>query len=189
MIRLLLCLYPRAWRERYGAELSDLISESDLSPRVVLDVARGAASEWTSTAWLAIEGGATVVIGPAWRHPTVWAGVALLILAPTLAMVVLSIFAFQLGMTSLISMMEPVTRWLNGQRLLDLLLVSAPAVAFVLAAAPLVRLELRTSETGREAMLGMRLRGLNIAIGLVALLTAGLLIGHILFESVLQVGG
>jgi hypothetical protein len=113
---------------------------------------------------------------------------SLLVLAPTMAMVVLSIFAYQLGVTGLIGLMEPATRWLNGQRLVDLLLVSAPVVAFVLAAAPLLRLELRASDGGREAVLGVRLRALNVVIALIALLIGGLLLGHILFESVLQVG-
>lgn len=188
MTRLLLRLYPRAWRERYGAELSDLITDTGLSPVVAWDVARGAAREWTSAARTAVEGGATVVIGPAWRHPTLWAGVALLVLAPTAAMVVLSILAYQLGATGLVSTMEPITRWLNGQRLLDVVLVSAPAVAFLLAAAPLLRLELRKSDAGREAVLGVRLRAINVVIGLVALAIGGLLVGHILAETVLRVG-
>jgi hypothetical protein len=188
MTRLLTRIYPRAWRERYGDELSDLIDATGLTPRIAMDVARGAAREWTNAARFALTGGVTMVIGPAWRHPTSWALVSLVVLAPTLTMVVLSLFAYQLGMTGLITFMEPVTRWLNSQRLLDALLVGAPAVAFLLAAAPLLRLELRMSDTGREAVLGVRLRAVNVVIGLVALVVGGLLIGHILFESVLQVG-
>jgi hypothetical protein len=42
LIRLLLRLYPRAWRERYGAEYATLLVEHGLGPRTVIDVLRGA---------------------------------------------------------------------------------------------------------------------------------------------------
>jgi hypothetical protein len=42
VIRLLLGLYPDAWRERYGEELSALLEETGTGPRVALDTARGA---------------------------------------------------------------------------------------------------------------------------------------------------
>lgn len=41
----LLRLYPRAWRDRYGDELSDLIATERLNGLVVLDVVLGAAKE------------------------------------------------------------------------------------------------------------------------------------------------
>lgn len=47
----LLRLYPRAWRERYGDELSDLISSETLDWRMALDVATGAAREHLFTAY------------------------------------------------------------------------------------------------------------------------------------------
>jgi hypothetical protein len=34
--------YPRAWRERYGDELADLIAREPRSPRLAFDLARGA---------------------------------------------------------------------------------------------------------------------------------------------------
>lgn len=46
----LLRLYPRAWRDRYGEELSDLIATETLNGRLVLDVALGAAREHVFTA-------------------------------------------------------------------------------------------------------------------------------------------
>jgi len=42
--RLIDC-YPRAWRERYGEELAELLGER-MRPRDVLDVLCGAANEW-----------------------------------------------------------------------------------------------------------------------------------------------
>ena len=46
----LLRLYPRAWRERYGEELSDLIATETPGGRIVLDVVLGAAKEHVFTA-------------------------------------------------------------------------------------------------------------------------------------------
>lgn len=188
MIRLLLSLYPRTWRERYGEELSDLIDEAGLTPRVALDVVRGAAAERATTARLALAGGGTMVIGPAWRHPQVWAGAALLVLAPTMAFVLLSILAYQPGATGLITLMEPVTRWMQSVRVIDLILVVSPVIALLIAVAPLMKVELRNQGGAREAVLGVRLKAANVVIGLLALLIGGLFLGHIVFESVLQVG-
>jgi hypothetical protein len=58
----------------------------------------------------------------------------------------------------------------------------------LLAVAPLVRIELKTSDSGREAVLGLRLKLANVLIGLLALLIGGLLVGHIVLESVLEAG-
>ena len=38
----LLSLYPRAWRQRYGAEIADLLRQEPLSLRLVIDLIRGA---------------------------------------------------------------------------------------------------------------------------------------------------
>jgi hypothetical protein len=95
---------------------------------------------------------------------------------------------YQFGVTGLAGLMDPVNSWLNGQRVLDLVLVALPAIALLVAAAPLIRVELRNATDGREAVLGLRLKGLNVVVGLLALLIGGLLIGHIVFENVLQVG-
>jgi hypothetical protein len=189
MSRLITRLYPRAWRERYGEELSDLIDETGMTPRVALDIARGAAREWASQARLAAAGGGTMIIGPAWRHPQAWAVIALVTIAPTAVFVLLSIAAYQLGATWLVGFMDPLTRWMQSVRVVDVLLVVSPAIALLIAAAPLLRLELHNSQTGREAIVGVRLKAANVIVGLFALLIGVLLVGHILAESVLQVGG
>jgi capsular polysaccharide biosynthesis protein len=51
LLRVLLALYPRAWRDRYGADLAglteDLISAGEIRPlSAVVNLARGAALEW-----------------------------------------------------------------------------------------------------------------------------------------------
>lgn len=42
MMRLLVRLYPRAWRRRYGAEFTALLEQQPASPGTVLDIVRGA---------------------------------------------------------------------------------------------------------------------------------------------------
>lgn len=42
MRTLLLALYPRAWRRRYGAEIAELLAQEPLNMRLVIDLVRGA---------------------------------------------------------------------------------------------------------------------------------------------------
>jgi hypothetical protein len=188
MIRLLLKLYPRTWRERYGDELADLVGTTGVGPAVAIDLARGAFAQWAVAARDALNGGTTMVIGPAYRHPRSWALLALVLLTPTALFTTLSMLTYQLGLTGLAGVMDPVNLWLDGQLLLNLLLVAAPVVAVLLAVAPLISVQLRSADSGREAVLGLRLKWLNVAVGLLALLVGALLVGHIVFESLLEMG-
>src|SRR6187402_2518567 len=79
LVRALLRLYPRAWRERYGEEFFALIAQSPVTPRVVVDVCLAALVErWhVATNWsaLPIDDGAALFafaillacIGRGWR--------------------------------------------------------------------------------------------------------------------------
>ncbi len=183
MIELLLRAYPRAWRDRYGEELRQLLSDTGLTPDIAFDVIRAGLRERAGEARLAIRGGLTMTLGPAWRHPSGWAAVALLVLAPTLLFVAMSILAYQLGVTDLVKLMEPVSSWLQANRLADLVLVAAPAVALALAATPLVRFELGSSAPDREAVVRIRLRAANVAVAVLAALVGGVLVGYFLAEA------
>lgn len=82
--RLLVRLYPRQWRERYGAELLALIEESPVDGRLFVDVAAGAIRErWRASPAigrsavmlatpnaiaLLIAGAATVISRVIWAH-------------------------------------------------------------------------------------------------------------------------
>jgi hypothetical protein len=130
-----------------------------------------------------------MTIGPAWRHPTGWAVVALAVVAPTTSFVIGSLLAYQLGIGAFTSAMDSATEWLNAQsRLIDLVLVMAPAAALVLAVMPILKVNLSSGDGG-EVQVGVRLRWLNLLVGLLALAIGGLLVWHIVWESVLQVGG
>jgi hypothetical protein len=189
VIRLLLRLYPPAWRGRYGEELADLVTETGLGPRVAADLVLAALGEWRRSARNALNGGAVMAIGPAWRHPTGWALASLLLLAPTLTFVLGSLLAYQLGISPLRPTMESVNGWLAAQpRIVDLLLVLAPGLALLAAAAPLLRLEFQQASDGRQAVVAVRLRVLNLVISLLALAVGSILVWHIVSEAVLQTG-
>lgn len=188
MIRILLLAYPAAWRSRYGAELEQLVDDSGLNPAAALDIVRAGLSERRRSMTQSHLGGTGMLIGPAYRHPSRLAILALVVLAPTLVFVVGSLLAYQLGVQALVGPMESANALLNGQRFLDLILVLSPAIALLLALVPLVRLDFRTSNVGREAVLGLRLRAANVALGLAAVAIGGLLLWHIVFESVMELG-
>jgi hypothetical protein len=189
VIGLLLRLYPGRWRERYGDELKSLVSETGLGPAAVLDITRAAARERQRSAELALAGGVTMTVGPAWRHPTGWAAFATLVLAPTAIFVFGSLLAYQFGISAFISAMESASTWLQAQpRIVDLLLVIAPLAAAFVALLPLMRIELRNADGEHELGLTLRLRWLNLVVAGIALAVGALLVWHIVWESVLQVG-
>ena len=61
MTRLLLLAYPRAWRQRYGEELSQLVDDIGLSPRVALDLVAAGMVERIRARQ----------VGSSWRHQDV----------------------------------------------------------------------------------------------------------------------
>ena len=107
--------------------------------------------------------------GPARRHPTSLALVAWATLVPALSFVVGSVLAYQLDVEALHSPMEAVNQWLTGRAIVDMALIVSPAIALVLAVGPLIRFELRDGGSGREAVLGMRLRLANVLVAVTAL--------------------
>ena len=189
MIRFLLLAYPRAWRLRYGEELAQLVEDSGFSPRVALDLLGAGLTERRRTLQSSLTGGIDVVVGPAWRHPLAFAAIAMAVLTPVTLFVVGSILTYQLGIDFLRGPLEAISAGQSGAgRLVDLGLVLSPAVALLLAALPLVRFGINTSATGREAVLSVRLKAANALIGLVALVIGGVLVWHVVFESVMERG-
>ncbi len=188
MIRLLLLAYPAAWRRRYSEELGQLLGDTGITPAIALDLIRAGLFERGRSLNLILSGGSGMVIGPAWRHPTGLAAAAAAVMAPTLVFVVGSVLAYELGIAALQSQLDAVNQWLASSRILDLILVLSPAVAFILTIAPLVRFQLQKGESGREAVFGIRLRLANVVVGMVALALGGMLVWHIVIESVLRAG-
>ncbi len=71
MIRLLLQLYPKAWRREYGEELAEILSADGLTMRKVADVLRGAAYQRARSvpAWVVAGMGLLCLTqAPSWWH-------------------------------------------------------------------------------------------------------------------------
>ena len=129
-----------------------------------------------------------MTLGPAYRHPTAWAVVGAIVMLPTAFFVVTSAATYQFGVTGLAGFADPLNSWLNSYRVLDLLLVATPALTVLLAGLPMLRVGMTRVEGATEASVVLRLRWLNVAVVLLALLVGGVLVGHILLESVLEAG-
>jgi hypothetical protein len=181
MTRLILRLYPARWRARYGDELAALLAETGLGPRTWVDLVRGGLRERVRPAR---NGGITMKLEPAWRHPGRWSAAAALLILPTALVVGLSLLAHELGVTPLTAWVDPMMRAVDAARPVDLYLVVAPLLGLAVALAPLVRLDL----TDGEARIAIRARAANLAVAVVALGLGLLLIGHIVTESVLRAG-
>jgi hypothetical protein len=179
--RLALRVHPAAWRARYAPEVSDLIGETDSSLTDAADLLRSAVRE-------RMHGGAPMRFGPAYRHPGGWAVAAAVFLMPTFGVVGVSLIGHELGVTAVATLTDPLVAWLDTVRVLDLALVMAPLVAFVLAVLPLLDLRLERVEGTPGIALRLRTSTANLVVAAVALLTGAALVGHIVTESVLRVG-
>ena len=179
--RAILNAYPLAWRDRYGAEVRDLIEDSDAGIGDVADLAAGAVRQH-------ISGGSPMRFEPARRHPRAFAVAAFLLMAPTLVLLSLSIIGHELGVTAVAAAIDPVIVYVTAPRVVDLFLVSAPMLALALAMLPLLELRLESGEAGRSLTLRVRALTANVLVAAISLLSATLLIGHFVAESVLGSG-
>lgn len=179
--RIALRLHPHAWRDRYGLEMVGLIDDSDSSLADAADLARSALRAHAT-------GGAPMRFEPAYRHPGPWALVAAVLLLPTFAVVALSYLGHELGLSAVAAAVDPWIARLDDVRILDLFLVLAPAIAFLLAVVPL--LDLRVERDDARPALAVRVQAVpaNLVVGTVALLVGAALVGHIVAESVLRLG-
>ncbi|HEX5579640.1 MAG TPA: hypothetical protein VFY43_08255 [Candidatus Limnocylindria bacterium] len=187
--RHLLRCFPAAWRQRYGDELLDLLSEDPITPRVVLDVAAAGLTLRARAARRALQGDTVMTIRPAWRHPTAFAAIGALLIVPTFLLAVTSLLSYELGFTAIREVVAPIQAALTSVRAVDLFLVLAPALAALAAIAPLLRLGWERREGTLQAVLTVRALPFNLVVGLVAIGLGGVLIWHIVVESVLQAGG
>lgn len=185
----ILRLYPSAWRRRYGEELSVLLEELPATPATTLDLLRGAmALHFRALAdrlapRLVSAGGPPMPTHPLQRHPTATALVAALLLAPTAIVVAVSLVAFELNLPGWAAAVQPLMDGLNrAPPIVDLFLLGAPFLAFLVAALPLVSLRVERIAGELRLTLGLRARRLNVLVLVLATLVGGLLGGHIMAE-------
>lgn len=187
----LLRLYPSAWRERYEAEVSDLLAELPADRTVAIDLFRGALVEQARAQWRRIPesvpaGGPSMLTHPLQRHPTTLAVVAILLVAPTSIFIFLSLLAYEIGVPGLATVVEPALEALTVSRLVDLFLVMSPFVAFLVALAPLVGIGLSRAEGELRVTFAFRARALNLLVLALCVIVGGLLAGHIVTEFLLE---
>ncbi len=185
----ILRLYPSAWRRRYGAELSDLLEEMPSTPSNTIDLLRGAitlhirAFAQRLAPRLAAAGGPPMPSHALQRHPTVTALVAALIVAPTAIFVTLSFLAYQLELPGMQAWLQPfMDRLALAPRIVDLLLVGAPFLAFLLAALPLIGLRLERVDGELRVTLALRARTLNLLVLTACVVVGGFLVNYLLAE-------
>jgi len=189
----ILRLYPSAWRRRYGEELTDLLDELPSTPATTLDLLRGAmTAQFRSLAdrlapRLVSAGGPPMPTHPLQRHPTATALVAALLLAPTLTFVGISILAYDIAVPGLAAAVDPVLAAVTAPLIVDLFLLAAPFVAFLIAALPLIGLQTQRIDGELRVTLALRARVLNVVILLLAVLVGGILVGHVVGEFLVEV--
>jgi len=189
----ILRLYPSAWRRRYGAELSDLLEEMPATPATSLDLLRGAVTLHMRAFLdrvaprLAPAGGPPMPTHPLQRHPTATALVAALITAPTVIFVALSFLAYQLELPGMQAWLQPFMDGLaKAPRIVDLFLLGAPFLAFLIAALPLIGLRMERVEGELRITLALQARTLNLIVLAVCVLVGGFLASHLLVEFLFE---
>jgi hypothetical protein len=189
----ILRLYPSAWRRRYGDELSDLLDEMPSSAATTVDLLRGAVTQHFRALLdrvaprLVAAGGPSMPTHPLQRHPTAWALVAALVAAPTVIFVTLSFFAYQLRVPGMESWLQPFMDGLQqAPKIVDLFLLAAPFIAFVLAALPLIGLRLERADGELRMTVSLRARSLNLLVIGLCVVFGGFLVSHLIVEFLFE---
>jgi hypothetical protein len=192
-MKTILRIYPAAWRRRYGEELSDLLDEMPSTPATTLDLLRGAANLHVRALLdrvaprLASAGGPAMPTHPLQRHPTASALVAALIAAPTAIFVTLSFLAYQLELPGMQAWLQQFMDGLaQAPRIVDLFMLAAPFLAFLIAALPLIGLRLERIDGELRVTVGLRARALNLIVLLLCVAVGGFLVSHLIAEFLFE---
>jgi hypothetical protein len=186
-------LYPSAWRMRYGDELTDLLEEMPATPAATADLLRGAVTLHLRAfvdriaPRLVAAGGPSMPTHPLQRHPTASALIAVLITAPTLIFVAVSFLAYQLELPGMQAWLQPFMDGLaRAPRIVDLFLLGAPFLAFLVAALPLVGLRLERMDGELRITLALRAHALNLVVLAICVVVGGFLASHLLVEFLFE---
>jgi hypothetical protein len=189
----MLRLYPSAWRRRYGEELSVLLEEVPATPATTVDLLRGAATLHVRAFLdrlaprLVSAGGPPMPTHPLQRHPTATALIAALITAPTVIFVGLSFLAYQLELPGMQAWLQPFMDGLaQAPRIVDLFLLGAPFLAFLIAALPLVGLRMERIDGELRVTLALRARTLNLIVLGICVVVGGFLASHQIVEFLFE---
>ena len=189
----ILRLFPSAWRRRYGEELTDLLEEMPATPATTVDLLRGAATLHMRAFLdrlaprLVSAGGPPMPTHPLQRHPTATALIAALIAAPTVIFVAISFLAYQLELPGMQAWIQPFMDGLaRAPRIVDMFLLGAPFLAFLIAALPLIGFRMQRIDGELRITLALRARTLNLIVVGVCVLVGGLLASHLIVEFLFE---
>ena len=146
MIRLLLSLYPGAWRARYAAEVEELVEAVGLSPRTALDLVVSAMRERARPPARRMAGGPSMTIDRPGPGSLMLAILGFIVLVPTLLFVSFSILIYNLGVP--VDSIRSIIEVAVGIVPVDIGFAVLPFVALVTAAVPLVRLRVARDADG-----------------------------------------
>jgi hypothetical protein len=189
MIRRLLALYPRAWRERYAVEVEDLVEAVGLSPGTALDLVVNAMHERVRPATRRTAGGPSMTIDRPGPGSVALAILGFIVLVPTLMFMSFSILIYNIGMP--VDRIRSVIEVAVGIVPVDVGLAVLPFVAFALASAPLLRLSLARDGERREliARIGLRslrVRRANVVVSALAAIVISILVVYQVTEHLLS---
>ncbi len=179
----LLALYPRAWRERYGAEVEELLDGAPATPSTALDLARGAVGAHLRTIQAIrrsqTTGGPPMSFDWPQRHSTSIALLALLVTAPTLIVISLLAAASAVGSPDFSAALNGALQGWARSRIVDLFLITAPAVAVVLSVVSMLSGSAGLEDGALRLALVVRPRRLPVVVLLVALALTAFWVGHL----------
>lgn len=177
--RACLRLYPRRWRERYGAEVLGLVEDAEVRPPDLLDLALGGLRERAHD----LSGGGSMT-----RRVNPWAAgiaglAALLVAMPTAAFIALNVFPEQM-------------EWLTGLRGpfgvgpgIEWMLPALPLIALVIAIGPAMRVHVHWDPSDGTVALTVRVlaipRWLRAVVVVVAILI-GVVVAYGISENLLE---
>lgn len=191
-MRRLLWLYPPAWRARYEAEVADLLDALPADRSTVLDLIRGAVVERARAARRLVpstpipDGGPPMFEHPFQRHPTSLGLLALLLVVPTFVFVVISLLAYEIEVPGMAAAVEPGLRAVSAARWVDLFILGAPFLAFVVAVIPMVGIGWRRSHGELSITLAFRGRAFNAAVLVLCVVLGGLLVSYLISEFLFE---
>jgi hypothetical protein len=162
MIRRLLRLYPRQWRDRYGDELEELVESVGLSPSTAFDLVANAISERLRPAARRTAGGPSMTPDrPGWGT-TALAIVGFIVLLPTLLFISFSVLIYNVGVP--VHRIRSIIEVAISIAPIDIGFAVLPFVALAVAAAPLLRLSLSRDRQRGEIVARVALRPLRARI-------------------------
>lgn len=192
-MRRILRLYPSAWRRRYGEELSDLLEEMPATPATTVDLLHGAAVLHMRAFLdrlaprMVSAGGPSMPSHVLQRHATASALVAALVAAPTVIFVGLSFLAYELNLPGMQAWIQPFMDGLaQAPRIVDLFLLGAPFLAFLIAALPLIGLRMERVDGELRITIALRARTVNLIVLGICVMVGGFLASHILVEFLFE---